>query len=164
MINFFHKGAEMTKRITGVAKLKGLPEINPRPARKFTRIAEICDEEDVVSRLLLEVASTDEERQRGLMGRSELPSICGMMFDGLSGGGYFWMKNCLIPLDIMFLDRGGFVTKTYTMPADGGKKRYEYDDEDASAIEVAEGYCKRHGILKGFRVDTRDIKKEKSDG
>lgn len=164
MIDFFSKDASMTKRITGVAKLKGVPDVKTRPPRRITRIAEILDEEDVVKRLLLEVASTPEERQRGLMGRKDLPSICGMLFEGLSDGGYFWMKNCLIPLDIMFLNKGGFITKIYSMQADGGKKHYDYDENDVAAIEVQHGYCKKNGIRKGFHVEISDIRKEKSNG
>ena len=157
MTDWFQKGAEMTKRISGIARLKSVPHMNVRPKRKISRIAEILDEGDVVSRLLHEVADTDESRARGLMGRKEIPRICGMMFDGLSGGGYFWMKNCLMPIDVMFINDAGFITKIYTMNPDGGKKRYEYDDEDVSAIEVAAGYCKDHGILRGFGVETREI-------
>ena len=129
MIDFFHKGAEMTKKVSGIAKIKGAPTVNSRPARKISKIAEFMDEEDVVAKVLLEVASTPEERRRGLMGRESLPSVCGMLFEGLSGGGYFWMKNCLIPLDVVFLDKDGVVTKTYTMPVDKeGTKHYDYDE------------------------------------
>ena len=133
MIDFFHKGAEMTKKVSGIAKIKGAPTVNSRPARKISKIAEFMDEEDVVARVLLEVASTPDERRRGLMGRENLPSVCGMLFEGLSGGGYFWMKNCLIPLDVVFLNKKGTITKTYTMPVDkDGTKHYDYDEDDAS--------------------------------
>lgn len=164
MIDFFSKGASMTKRITGTAKLKGVPVVHARPPRRITHIAEILDEEDAIVDILLEVASTPEERKQGLMNRKELPAICGMLFKGLSGGGTFWMKNCLIPLDIMFLNKDGFITKIYTMPADDGKERYQYDDKDVSAIEVNSDFCKKHGIATGFRVLISKIGKEPSNG
>jgi len=158
VIDFFHKGAEMTKKITGVAKLKGVPEIHPRPPVRISRIGTIMDEEDEVTSVLLEVADTPEKRRQGLMGRGKLPSICGMMFDGLSGGGYFWMKNCIAPLDIMFLGKNGYITKTYSMPVDkDGEKHYEYDDGDTSAIEVSDGFLKRYRIKPGMRVEVRDL-------
>lgn len=55
----------------------------------------------------LEVAKTPEQRSRGLMYRTELASDRGMLFlfettEPLS----FWMKNMLIPLDIVFLKDG----------------------------------------------------------
>ena len=96
--------------------------------------------------VLLEVADTPELRERGLMGRTSLPSFCGMLFTGLEGGA-FWMKNCKMPLDIVFLE-GGRVSRTYTMKPDGGARRYPYGDE-TEAIELPAGYCKRHGIGPG---------------
>ena len=166
MIDFFHKSASMTKRIDGIAKLKGAPTIHSRPPKRITRIADICDEEDSVKKLLLEVASTAAERQHGMMGRKSILPICGMLFEGLSGGGYFWMKNCLIPLDIIFMDKNGYITKVYSMPADDGKKHYDYDDDDVSAIEMKHGLCDALGIVPGFRVVVSDINatEETDDG
>ena len=153
MIDFFHKGAEMTKKIQGVAKLKGAPVINSRPVRSIAKLVKFKDGEDVVARVLLEVASTPEQRRRGLMGRKNLPSICGMLFEGLSGGGYFWMKDCLIPLDIVFLDKNGVITKTYSMAVDKhGEKHYDYDSDDVAAIELKSGFCKKHGLSKGNKA------------
>lgn len=164
MIDFFQKGASMTKKITGIAKLKGVPDINVRPAKKITKVGTFYDEEDAVTSILLEVASDDESRKHGLMGREKLPDICGMLFEGLSGGGYFWMKNCLIPLDVAFMTNDGFITKIYSMPVDeDGESHYEYGKDDVIAVEVPMGFFKKWGIVRGFRLETRDLstKKEK---
>ena len=53
----------------------------------------------------VEVAKTDEERAHGLMGRESLPENGGMWF--VFPGNVqdeFWMKNTLIPLDIIYVD------------------------------------------------------------
>ena len=163
MIDFFHKGASMTKRISGVARIKGAPDINPRPAsgRNQLKIAEISDGDGSVAKILCETVSTPESRQKGLMGRKSLPNVCGMLFEGLSGGGYFWMKDCLIPLDVMFADGDGKITRIYSMPVDkDGEKHYDYDEGDASAIEVNMGFCEKHGIRKGFKVRVREPRKK----
>lgn len=152
MIDFFHKGAEMTKRITGVARLKGAPVVHERAPRRLTRLATFLDEEDVITQVLLEVADTEEERRRGLMGRTDIPPITGMLFEGLSNGGYFWMKGCRVPIDVVFLNDAGFVTKTYAMTVDGGKAHYAYDEEDVAAIELAGGFVSTWKIGKGHRV------------
>lgn len=58
----------------------------------------------------IERAVTPEERQTGLMNREELCENCGMLFifDTDTRGG-FWMKNCLIALDILFIDGNGVI-------------------------------------------------------
>ena len=163
MIDFFHKGAAMTKRISGVAKIKGAPEVKSRPLRKISRIGIFKDEEDDVASILLEVADTPEARQHGLMGRKSLPSVCGMLFEGLSGGGYFWMKNCLIPLDIAFMNKEGTIVKICSMKADNGEEHYEYDENVASAVETSKGFFKKNGIVAGFKLKTRKLNKLKGD-
>lgn len=53
----------------------------------------------------LEVAADDPSRQRGYMGREKVGAREGMIFvfDGAARHA-FWMKNCRVPLDIVWLD------------------------------------------------------------
>ena len=148
----------MTKKVTGIARLKGMPKVKPRRPARVSRIGTFLDEEDAVTSILLEVADDSESRRIGLMGREKLPEICGMLFEGLSGGGYFWMKNCLIPLDVAFMHEDGSIAKIYSMPVDkSGEKHYEYDGGVVSAVEVPMGFFKKWGITNGFRLETRKL-------
>ena len=152
MIDFFHKCAGMTTRISCTAKVES-------PTR-LTHLAAFSDEEDLSARVLLEIADTAEKRRKGLMGRTCIPAVTGMLFEGLTNGGFFWMKNCAVPIDVVFLNKAGVVTKTYAMTVDGGKERYQYDAEDVAAIELAGGRVKDWKIGAGYRVEIKRISKE----
>ena len=53
-----------------------------------------------------EIADTQEKREMGLMGREHLGENKGMFFAFDADGTYnFWMKNTLIPLDIIFISK-----------------------------------------------------------
>jgi len=53
----------------------------------------------------MEIARTTTEQMRGLMFRTFLPEDHGMLFIFKHpGNNRFWMKNTLIPLDIIWMD------------------------------------------------------------
>lgn len=63
----------------------------------------ICFEENC---FFLEIADTSEKRAQGLMFRQELAKDNGMLFVFSKEGVYsFWMKDTLIPLDIIWLSK-----------------------------------------------------------
>ena len=93
--------------------------------------------------LQVEVADEPAERAEGLMGRTELPEGRGMLFifpesQNLS----FWMKNTLIPLDILFFDeRKKFIGWQSMEPCKIDLcKLYSSKKPATYALEVASGF------------------------
>jgi len=65
----------------------------------------------------VEIARTSSEREKGLMNRKSLSTNAGMLFIFPSSDIYpFWMKNTLIPLDIIWINDGKIIEITTLQP------------------------------------------------
>jgi len=71
--------------------------------RSIKKISKICFENHC---FLVEIAKSDIEKQKGLMNRESLGQNAGMLFVFNKEGSYsIWMKDTLIPLDVIWLDK-----------------------------------------------------------
>jgi len=105
-----------------------------------------------------EVASSHEEHLMGLMFKEELPMDEGMLFVyEYTLNVSFWMKNVLIPLDIIFLDENGTVINVEKADIelnepDEELKRYFSSSPAKWIVEINQGLCKLYDIDEGTNV------------
>jgi uncharacterized protein len=101
-----------------------------------------------------ELAVTHEQRRVGLMNRTRLDPDAGMLFifpkQELQS---FWMRDTIIPLDVVFLDEQGRVVNvahgeplvdTTQLPSTGPAR---------SVLELNAGWCEVHGLGPGDRIE-----------
>lgn len=103
-----------------------------------------------------EIADTDAARRQGLMFRQDLPLRHGMLFvyDAPQPVA-FWMRNTLIPLDILFIDAHGVICRLHPMatPHDltpiPGAAPDDPQPDRLMVLEIAGGEAARLGITPG---------------
>lgn len=106
-----------------------------------------------------EIASTPEARRHGLGDRAELPKDGGMLFVyATDDPRTFWMENCLIPLDIAFLDRDRRILSVATLPPGAGLESSKIPRAGSGTgaryvLETAAGWLAHHGVGAGDEVD-----------
>jgi uncharacterized membrane protein (UPF0127 family) len=120
--------------------------------------AEVTLADGELCALCLWVAETADQRQRGLMGVTDLGPADGMVFvyDGPATG-QFWMFGTPMPLSIAFFDDdGAFVSTTDMEPCVSGPAaacdRYSAAGPYVAAIEVPQGRFAELGIGPGSRL------------
>ena len=97
----------------------------------------------------VEVATTPQQRERGLMFRDDLDEKWGMLFVyDAEGPLEFWMRNTRIPLSIAFLDRGLVVRDIQDMTP-MSEEMHVSKAPAIYALEVNQGWFARHDITPG---------------
>lgn len=105
------------------------------------------------SRFQVEVADQPEEQIRGLMFRRELPADHGMLFVyPVAQMQSFWMKNCYLPLDIMYFDdQARLINAHYGVPVCRGEPCPLYSSEAPAryVLELGAGVGRALGLKPG---------------
>lgn len=106
--------------------------------------------------LYLEVARSDAKRALGLMHRAEVPEGTGMIFLFEEDAPHsIWMWNCLVPLDLVWLDAEGFVTHVFEnapICPEQPCESYAPPSPARYVIEVGAGRAAPLGLEPGARV------------
>ena len=101
----------------------------------------------------VEVASDEETRSQGLMYRDHLADDRGMIFLFTQPGEYpFWMKNTLIPLDMIWMDSQHRIVHIAhdVQPCKADPcPNYPPNAQASSVLELAAGVAARHHLANG---------------
>ncbi|MEK6935011.1 MAG: DUF192 domain-containing protein [Nanoarchaeota archaeon] len=103
----------------------------------------------------VEIADEDDERAEGLMNREKLGKNSGMLFTyDDSKGRNFWMKNTLIPLDMIFIDEDLVIKKIrYAVPCkEDPCELYDSEVPVKYVLEVNGNYTKENDINEGDSI------------
>lgn len=119
------------------------------------------------TRVSVELAVTPEERARGLMFRTEMAPNEGMVFVFEEPGFYpFWMKNTLIPLDMVWVDAGyRVVSIQHSVPPckkDPCPNFSPSSDNAVYVVELVSGFARDHGLKKGDTLVFKNVPKPKA--
>lgn len=100
----------------------------------------------------VKVVRTPEDQEKGMMGQTFNSSFNGMLFLMKNPKSCFWMKNCIIPLDIIFI-KNGYITKIYhdCQPCNNDECK-DYCGDGSTILEVLGGTCKRLNIKIGNKI------------
>ena len=105
-------------------------------------------------RFTVEVARTEAQQAQGLMNRESLAPDRGMIFPyDPPVAASFWMKNTLIPLDIIFIRADGTIARIEANTAPLSLEPVAAGELVGAVLELAGGRAAELGITPGARVE-----------
>ncbi len=108
----------------------------------------------------IELADTPEERSHGLMFREEMARSAGMLFVyETPRAAQFWMKNTLIPLDMIFVDPQGRVQHVHENATPGDLTPIPGGSNILAVLEINGGLARKYGISEGTEMRHRVFSK-----
>lgn len=108
--------------------------------------------------VFLETAVTSEEKSKGLMDRTSLGENRGMVFIFRPAKEVtFWMKNTLIPLDMIFIKQGRIIKIVENAIPNQTEIVYPSEGKVTEVVEVNGGYAENHNIMVGDPVVFENI-------
>lgn len=144
----------------GILALVVLLALPAQPVRAASQCSpDIARFPDLDLSIRVEIADDPAERAQGLMNRTSLDDRSGMLFifeEPRSAS--FWMKNTLIPLDLIFFDETGTIRHIHpqAVPMDltpiPGATPDDPEPERLMVLEIAGGEAARLGLDEGMAM------------
>ncbi len=106
----------------------------------------------------VEVADNDAKREVGLMGRPSMEDRQGLYFifeaEHMAA---FWMKNTIIPLDIIFINANHQIITIHRNTTPYSEQTYAATAPAQYVLEVNAGFCDKYGVREGDTVEFRKL-------
>lgn len=133
--------------------------LNSRTAYTFTKQGDLSftDAKDsFITKINIEIADDDDKRTTGLMFRDKMEENQGMLFifDSETPQA-FWMKNTIIPLDIIFVNSKMQIVKIQKNAVPYSEKSLPSEKPAQYVVEVNGGYCDKLGVKEGDKIAWR---------
>lgn len=96
---------------------------------------------------------TEKDIQKGMMNKTFDNNFNGMLFMMSDGEHCFWMKNCLIPLDMIFIQNDTIVKIFHNCSPCVTEECINYCSTGNYVLEVAGGTCKNLDINVGDFIE-----------
>src|SRR5215475_1289179 len=120
---------------------------------KFQHSSLVIDTAKRAIKFDIELALNDTERARGLMFRDKLGPYEGMLFDFYQEAPVsFWMKNTLIPLDMVFISGDGTVRHIHANAKPLSTDAIPSEYPVRAVLEINGGSARLLGIKPGDKV------------
>ncbi len=106
----------------------------------------------------VEVATTGQQQETGLMFRPTVPAAGGMLFDwGDVRESQMWMKNTLAPLDMVFIERDGTIHHIAENTVPRSLAVIDSHGAVAATLELQAGITQKLDIRVGDKVVARQF-------
>lgn len=113
----------------------------------------------------VELADTPKESEMGLMYRTTMAKDHGMIFDFKPPQPItMWMKNTIIPLDMLFMDKDGTVLSVAENARPGSLRLIGPGIPVSSVLELNAGVAKELGVKPGDKVEHKIFGNAKANG
>lgn len=114
---------------------------------------------NIKTKIDIEIADDDYQRQLGLMNRKEMKENEGMLFifprqDWLS----FWMRNTLISLDMIFVNENKQIVTIHKNTRILSDSSYPSTRPAKYVVEVVAGFTDKYNIQVGDKIDWMGMK------
>jgi uncharacterized membrane protein (UPF0127 family) len=115
------------------------------------------------ARFSVEVADTMRERSVGLMHRESMPRMAGMLFVYPRAQRVaFWMRNTLIPLDMIFMDATGTVRHIHHKAVPLDETPIRGGSGVQFVLELNGGMAERLGITVGSQMQHPSVARDRA--